>query len=107
MSKEKVTEEKVTDKEKKEAEELKEEVEDTSFEYGDLVVICGKCGKEQVIDTNIAKGIQLNILTNHKYMLELKCDGCDSHMILKFKESKNPPKEEEVNENVPEESKEG
>lgn len=93
-------------------EKFEEEVAKSHFEYGDLVVVCGKCGSEQVMAENQVGGVQLNLLTNHKSRIELICDKCDSHMSIFFKESVNPPEateeeKEETDENVQEESNEG
>ena len=76
-------------------EELQEEMVNNAFEYGDLKIICRKCGHEQTIDTKVKGGIQVTLLTNRQSFLDLKCDKCDSHMVFKMVECE-PPSDEEI-----------
>lgn len=83
-----------SDVEERDARELQAEIEDSSFDYGDLILKCHKCGREQIMDTKISNGIQITLLTNTKSFLKLKCDECDNYMELKFTET-TPPEGEE------------
>lgn len=105
---------------KKIAEEPKTEVksEVKVFEYGDLAVVC-KCGRTQIIQKGIDKGLQLILTTREDSYIQLRCDECESDIRLCFLEGVKPEPEikpvevteeavvntEKVNEVVQEESK--
>ena len=75
------------------------------YEYGDLAVVC-KCGRTQIIQKGIEKGLQLVLTTREDSYIQLRCDHCDSDIKLCFLEGVKPEIEEPVvDEIIQEESK--
>jgi hypothetical protein len=80
-----------------ETKDIIEEISQEAFEYGDLQVICKKCGATQTLDKSIKNGIQITLLTNPNSFLFLKCDKCDSGMELRFVKGEAPVEEPQAN----------
>lgn len=79
--------------------EVKPEVK--SFEYGDLAVVC-KCGRTQILERGIDKGLQMIITTREDSYIQLRCDECGADMRLCFIEGEAPKKVETATEEVSE-----
>ena len=79
-----------------------------TFDYGDLAVVCS-CGRTQVIQKGIEKGLQLILATREDSFIQLKCDECSADIKLCFLEGVKPEEPEvsteEPNEVIQEESK--
>jgi len=94
--------------------EHEEEVKE--FAFATVMLTC-KCGHTQEMIRHVEHGVQFILATNDKNALVLHCEECGSDLRLHCVEGTPPPKEEvetetelvetEINEDIPEESKEG
>ena len=108
---------KKVDEEKLEAKVIEHDKADVKeFEFATIVLTC-KCGHTQEMIRHVTHGIQFILAANDHASLILHCDGCGSELRLHCIEGTAPPEPEkvvetetvetEVNEDIPEESKEG
>jgi len=99
------------------------ETEVKQFDFGNIVLKC-KCGRKQTLMEHVQYGIQFIIATNDKAGITLHCDECHSELRLECEEGTPPPEAEieeaptgeeisgpqiesiEIDEDIPEESKE-
>lgn len=59
------------------------------FKYGDLIVRCGKCGEEQLIEEMVTDGRAIYLFNQVDSYLKLNCPKCDISMEMRMVESKN------------------
>ena len=72
--------------------EVKPEVK--MYEYGDLAVICSKCGSTQIIQKGIQHGMQFILVPREDSVIQLRCDKCDTDIKLCFLEGVKPEQTE-------------
>ena len=88
--------------------ELRKEVEDSSFEWGNLVTTCSMCGAKQTVAEKIRHGVQMQLMCSTNSTFNLKCDKCDCGMKLFFEETTAPEEPKtETDEVVQQEDNEG
>ena len=87
-----------------------------TFNFGNLMITCGRCSNIEMLEEGVEGGIQVILPTTDKHKLELQCPKCKNFMRLHFtenftktKEIKNEPEsedqEKESVQGVPEDSK--
>jgi hypothetical protein len=73
-----------------------EKEEHKQFAYGDLFVWCRNCGSDSATNKkNIQTALVTQTNVDNKDVLALGCPVCGSQIVLHFKESVNPPLEDE------------
>lgn len=60
-----------------------------NFKYGDLIVKCGQCGDEQLIEEAVTDGRAIYLFNDTDSYLRLKCDKCETSMEMRMRESTN------------------
>jgi hypothetical protein len=77
------------------------------FDYGHLVMFCGKCGSKYVLEENVPgdQARQIVLAPTSTSGIRLVCKDCSNEMSLFFIES-NKKKENEVTEPIKEDTKE-
>ena len=76
---------------------IAKEGEVTIFKYADLVLHCGSCGNDVVLDTNKQSGVQLPFIRTENGkngVVALACNNCQNYIMLHFVDAANPPEEE-------------
>jgi hypothetical protein len=71
------------------------------FDYGHLVMFCGKCGSKYVLEENVPgdQARQIVLAPTSTSGIRLVCKDCSNEMSLFFIES-NKKKEDEVTESI-------
>lgn len=99
MSKEKTKEERIKKVQSEIASMVKPEGQVTSFKFADLVLHCGNCGHDEVLESNVQTGRQLRFLRaedGQNGIIALACSECQNYILLHFVDAANPPTEEEI-----------
>jgi ribosomal protein S27E len=81
--------------------------ENKAFQFGDMIIKCHQCGKEQILEELVTDGRAIYLYNVEGNGLKLTCPDCDITMEMCIKPSENTPEKELEDELDSEELEEG